>query len=136
MNFGIASHLQAFKHFFSSFIPILLRTYNMQNLNIPKTGTLKRTSKPRDSLLEKMRMKKPVRSEMQNFNNCHNRKQMWETWNCIWKNDCFFLFKGKLRLLFYSPMTGRKDVEPNKHPRLNLCCSLHYAFPFQSLTIE
>lgn len=136
MNLGIASHLQAFKHFFSSFIPILLRTYNMQNLNIPKTGTLKRTPKPRDSLLEKMRMKKLVRSEMQNFNNCHNRKQMWETWNCIWKNDCFFLFKGKLRLLFYSPMTGRKDVEPNKYPHLNLCCSLHYAFPFQSLTIE
>lgn len=79
MNFEIASHLQAFKHFFSSFIPILFPTDNKQNHKIPKSGTLKRTSKPRDSLLEKMRMKKVVRSEMQNVNNCHNRKQMLQT---------------------------------------------------------
>lgn len=33
-------------------------------------------------------------------------------------------------------MTGRKDVEPNKHSHLNLRWPIHYAFPFQSLTIK
>lgn len=137
MNFGIASYLQAFIHFLSSFISLLLPTYNMQNRKIPKTGALKRTLKPGDSLLEKMGMKRVVRNEMPNCNNCHNRKQTLQTWNCILKNGCIFIFfKGKLELLFYSPMTGRKDVEPNKHSHLNLRWPIHYAFPFQSLTIK
>ena len=55
-----------------------------------------------DSLLEKIQMKKFVRSETQNFTNyvyCHNIKQITQTWHYVFSTAGAFLFKAETKTI-------------------------------------